>query len=124
MTTTQATINGDVVANAPTDLYVDGTWRPASDGARFDVHDPATADTIASVAAATVEDGLAAVDAAHRALPSWAATAPRQRAEILRRAFEMMTERSAEIAELIRWAHHNPVINGAVLHANLGQKEA
>jgi hypothetical protein len=29
-----------------------------------------------------------------------------------------------EIAELIRWAHHNPVINGAVLHANLGQKEA
>ena len=30
----------------------------------------------------------------------------------------------AEIAELIRWTHHNPVVNGAVLHANLGQKES
>ena len=100
-TTTPTTNRGDVVENAPTDLYVGGSWRPASDGARFDVHDPATAETIASVAAATVDDGLAAVDAAHRALPAWAATAPRQRAEILRRAFEMMTERSDEIAELI-----------------------
>jgi succinate-semialdehyde dehydrogenase/glutarate-semialdehyde dehydrogenase len=89
------------LAGIPTDLYVDGTWRPSSDGSRFDVEDPATGDLIASVADGTVDDGLAAVAAAQTALPEWAATAPRQRAEILRRAFEMMTERSTEIAELI-----------------------
>ena len=101
-TTTPTTNRGGVVANAPTDLYVDGSWRPASDGARFDVHDPATAETIATVAAATVDDGLTAVDAG---APSTAPPGPRrrlvERAEILRRAFEMMTERSDEIAELI-----------------------
>ena len=91
----------DILDRVPTDLFVGGTWRPASDGARFDVHDPATAGTIASVAAGTVDDSLAAVAAAHEALGPWGATAPRQRAEILRRAFEIMTERTAEIAELI-----------------------
>jgi succinate-semialdehyde dehydrogenase/glutarate-semialdehyde dehydrogenase len=97
MTTNQSSILDGV----PTDLYIDGAFRPASDGARFDVHDPATGDTIASVAAGTVDDSLAAVTAAHEALPAWGATAPRQRSEILRRAFELMTDRSAEIAELI-----------------------
>ena len=101
MTTTQQSTEGHVIAGVPTDLYVDGTWRPASDGTRFDVQDPATGDVIASVASGTVDDGLAAVTAAHEALPGWGDTAPRQRAEILRRAFEMMTERSTEIAELI-----------------------
>ena len=93
--------DGSIVRRVPTDLYVDGTWRPAADAARFDVRDPASTDVIATVAAGTVDDGLAAVDAADRALPAWSATAPRARAEILRRAFELMTERSAEIAELI-----------------------
>ena len=91
----------DILDRVPTDLFVGGTWRPASDGGRFDVHDPATAGTIASVAAGTVDDSLAAVAAAHEAHGPWGATAPRQRAEILRRAFEIMTERTAEIAELI-----------------------
>ncbi len=93
--------HSDILDRVPTDLYVGGTWRPASDGGRFDVHDPATADTIASVAAGTVDDGITAVSAAHEALGPWGATAPRQRAEILRRAWEIMTERQAEIAELI-----------------------
>jgi len=93
--------DADALAGIPTDLYLDGAWRTASDGARFDVEDPATGDTIASVADGTVDDGLFAVTAAHAALPGWAGTAPRQRAEILRRAFEMMTDRSTEIAELI-----------------------
>jgi succinate-semialdehyde dehydrogenase/glutarate-semialdehyde dehydrogenase len=101
MTTIQGGIDNRILQGVPTDLYLDGSWRPASDGTRFDVHDPATGDTIASVAGATIDDGLTAVTAAHDALPGWSDTAPRQRAEILRKAFEMMTERSTEIAELI-----------------------
>ena len=93
--------DGLVLGDLPTDLNIGGAWRASSDGARFDVHDPATNDVIASVADGTVADGLSAVDAASAAAESWAATPPRERAEILRRAFELMTARSDEIAELI-----------------------
>jgi succinate-semialdehyde dehydrogenase / glutarate-semialdehyde dehydrogenase len=89
------------MADAPTDLFLGGKWVPASSGGRFDVHDPATGDVIASVADGTVEDALAAVDAADAAAAGWAATAPRQRAEVLRRAFDLMTERAGELARLI-----------------------
>ncbi len=58
------------------ELFIGGRWRPASDGARITVLDPATAETLTTVANGTVEDGLAAVDAAAAALPGWAATAP------------------------------------------------
>lgn len=92
---------GPLPTTIPTRLLIGGNWQPASDDVSFDVEDPATGRPIASVASATVEDGLAAVAAAHNALPSWASTPPRDRGEILRRAFEMMDERSHEIAELI-----------------------
>ena len=91
----------DVLSKVPTDLFIGGTWRAASEGGRFDVLDPATGDVIAQVADGSVEDGLAAVNAAAEAGPGWAATPPRQRAEILRRAWELMTERADEIATLI-----------------------
>ena len=84
-----------------TGLYVGGAWRAASDGAHIDVLDPASEAVITSVASASIEDGLAAVEAADRALPAWAATAPRRRAEILRRAFELMTERAEDLAKLV-----------------------
>jgi succinate-semialdehyde dehydrogenase/glutarate-semialdehyde dehydrogenase len=84
-----------------TGLYIDGTWRAASDGAEIEVLDPASEEVIASVASASVEDGLAAVEAAHRALPAWAATAPRRRAEILRKAFELMSARAEDLAKLM-----------------------
>ena len=89
------------VADLPLDLWVGGVERAASDGGRFDVLDPATGQVITSVANGTVEDAMACVDAADAAAASWAATAPRERAEILRKAFELMTERSDEIAHLI-----------------------
>jgi hypothetical protein len=54
----------NLLANVPTDLWIGGKWRKASDGGRFDVLDPATDNKIASVASATVEDAKAAVDAA------------------------------------------------------------
>jgi succinate-semialdehyde dehydrogenase/glutarate-semialdehyde dehydrogenase len=84
-----------------TGLLVGGRWGPSSGGDRFEVLDPATESVLAHVADATVADGQAAADAAADALPDWAATAPRQRAEVLRRAFELMTEREEAFAELI-----------------------
>lgn len=89
------------VADLPLDLWIGGVARPASDEGRFDVLDPATGEVIASVANGTVDDAMACVDAADAAASSWAATAPRERSEILRRAFELMTERADEIAHLI-----------------------
>ena len=91
----------DIIETINTNCFIDGEWRPASDGEVFDVRDPATGLPITTVASGTVEDGLQAVAAAHKALPAWAARAPRARAEILRRAFELMVDRSDEIAELI-----------------------
>lgn len=83
------------------DLVIDGEAREASTGERFDVHNPATGEVIASVASASIADGLAAVRAAERALPLWSATSPRERAEVLRRAFELMRERAEDLARLI-----------------------
>jgi succinate-semialdehyde dehydrogenase/glutarate-semialdehyde dehydrogenase len=86
---------------SPNGLYIDGAWCQASDGAEIEVLDPASEEVIARVASASIDDGLAAVDAADRALPAWAGTAPRRRAEILRKAFDLMTERAQEFATLI-----------------------
>ena len=94
-------MTADVLSKVPTDLFIGGTWRAASEGGRFDVTDPATGDVIAQVADGSVDDGLAAVAAAAEAGPGWAATPPRQRAEILRKAWQLMTERVDEIATLI-----------------------
>jgi len=85
----------------PTDLFIGGAWRPAAPAARFDVLDPSTGQPIASVADASLADGQAALDSAHAAFPGWAATPPRERGEVLRRAFELMTARVDWFAELI-----------------------
>jgi succinate-semialdehyde dehydrogenase / glutarate-semialdehyde dehydrogenase len=94
------TLSSEAVA-VPSQLLVGGRWLDASDGRTFEVDDPATGAVIAVVADGSVEDGLAAVSAAHDALPGWAATPPRQRAEVLRRTFELMTQRTEELARLI-----------------------
>ena len=84
-----------------TELFIGGTWVPGSSGERFDVLDPATGDVVATVANGTEKDALAAVDAAAAAGPAWAKTPPRARGEVLRRAFELMTERADDLAKLI-----------------------
>jgi succinate-semialdehyde dehydrogenase/glutarate-semialdehyde dehydrogenase len=101
------------------DLFIGGRSVPASDGGRFDVIDPATGDVLQTVANGTVEDAIAAVDAAAEAAPAWAATAPRQRGEILRRAFQLMTERADELARLISQENGKalPDALGEVLYA-------
>src|SRR6202042_1849816 len=85
--------------DVPTGLLIGGEWNSGS--ATFPVLDPATEEPIAEVADGTASDALDAVSAAHDALPAWAATAPRQRAEILRKAFELMTARSEQFARLM-----------------------
>jgi succinate-semialdehyde dehydrogenase/glutarate-semialdehyde dehydrogenase len=84
-----------------TDLYIDGRAVPASDAGRFPVSDPATGEVLETVADGTVADALSAVAAAHRAAAGWAARPPRERGEVLRRAFELMTERAEDLARLI-----------------------
>jgi succinate-semialdehyde dehydrogenase/glutarate-semialdehyde dehydrogenase len=82
-------------------LLIDGQWQDASDGGTFDVHDPATGAVLATVASATSDDAVAALDAAAKVQASWARTAPRERAEILRRAFDLVTERAEDFALLM-----------------------
>ena len=91
----------NLLANVPTDLWIGGKWRKASDGSRFDVIDPATETKIASVASASVEDAKAAIDAAEAAFEGWAGRKPRERAEILRKAFELIMRDAERFAKLI-----------------------
>ncbi|MFE2599454.1 NAD-dependent succinate-semialdehyde dehydrogenase [Streptomyces sp. NPDC059396] len=85
----------------PTGLLIDGVWRESSDGGTLDVNDPSTGQLLLTIASATPSDGAAALDAAARVQPSWAATAPRVRSEILRKAFELVTARAEDFALLM-----------------------
>src|SRR6056297_3044486 len=82
-----------------TDLYINGEWHKTSD--RFDVINPATEEVLASVASADISDADAALDAAEAAMADWAARTPRDRSEVLRRAWELMTARLDHFAHLI-----------------------
>jgi len=85
--------------DVPTGLFIDGEW--TGNGRTLGVTDPATEDILVEIADGTPDDALAAVAAAHRALPGWAATPPRQRAECLRKAWALMIERAEAIARLM-----------------------
>lgn len=85
----------------PTALFIGGSWRPAESNATFDVIDPATGEVIAEVADCGVVDAEAALTAAVDAQQAWAATAPRERSVILRRAFDGIIERTEELARII-----------------------
>lgn len=90
-----------VVGQVDKRLFIGGTWRDAASGATFEVEDPSTRETLCEVADAGKEDALDALDAAHRAQPGWAATAPRERGEILRRSYELLMERQEDLAVLM-----------------------
>src|SRR5690242_19202685 len=91
----------NLLANVPTDLWIGGKWRKSSDGARFDVIDPATENKITSVASASIDDAKAAVAAAADSFEGWAARKPRERGEILRKASEIIMGESERLAKLI-----------------------
>jgi succinate-semialdehyde dehydrogenase/glutarate-semialdehyde dehydrogenase len=102
-----------LLAGVPTGLLIGGEWREATGGKRFDVLDPATGSVLASVADATAEDGIAALDAAAAAQEAWAATAPRQRSEILRRAWQLMQDRKDDLALLMTLEMGKPLAEAA-----------
>lgn len=94
-------IKGDTVDEFANDLFIGGKWIAPEVRQRIPVVDPSTGAIITTIANGTVEDGIAAVDAAAQAASGWAAFSPRRRADILMRAFTIMTDRSEWLAKLI-----------------------
>ena len=100
LTSTQ-TSQQALLETVPTELYIGGRWRPSDSGNTFPVHDPATGRELAVVADATIADGAAALDAAATTQKAWSRTAPRERAELLRAAFDAVIARSDDFAMLM-----------------------
>jgi len=103
----------------PTDLLIGDRWREGTERQRIDVINPSTGEPLASVADATVKDGLQSIDAAAQAAAGWAATAPRKRAELLRACFERMVANSDWLAQLISLENGKALADakGEVLYA-------
>ncbi|MGG7450718.1 NAD-dependent succinate-semialdehyde dehydrogenase [Plantibacter auratus] len=108
----------DLLAKVPNGLFIGGVWRDATEGATLDVSDPSTGDVIKTIADASVADGTAALDAAVAAQDEWAATAPRTRSNILRKAFDLLQERREEFALLMTLEMGKPLAeaNGEVTY--------
>jgi succinate-semialdehyde dehydrogenase/glutarate-semialdehyde dehydrogenase len=98
---TTATQEQEVVEKVAKQLYVGGEWRDAGEGGTLAVEDPSTGQTLCEVADSQPDDAMAALDAAVEAQGEWAKHPPRERGEILRRAFESLTERSEELSLLM-----------------------
>ena len=90
-----------VLEGVPARLYIGGEWREAEGGGRLGVEDPATGETLIEIADGQPSDSLAALTAAANIQTEWAATAPRERGEILRRAYEAIVEQADELALLM-----------------------
>ncbi|MBF4511894.1 NAD-dependent succinate-semialdehyde dehydrogenase [Plantibacter sp. VKM Ac-2885] len=108
----------DLLAKVPNGLFIGGVWRDATEGATLDVSDPSTGDVIKTIADASIADGTAALDAAVAAQDEWAATAPRTRSNILRKAFDLLQERREEFALLMTLEMGKPLAeaNGEVTY--------
>ena len=91
----------ELLAGVPDALFIGGEWRAAESGKTLKVYDPATGAVVKEIADASPADGKAALDAAVAAFPSWAATPARERAEILRRAFDLLQDRKEDFALLM-----------------------
>ena len=104
----------------PTGLLIGDTWRDSSDGSTYTVDNPATGETIATLASATSDDALAALDAACTVQGSWARTPARERSDILRRAFELINKRAEEFATLMTLEMGKPIAEarGEVTYGN------
>ncbi len=98
-----------VLDSVPTQLFIGGEWRDASGGETLGVEDPSTGETLIEVADATPDDAKAALDACVEVQAEWAAHPPRERGEILRRAFELMTERADDLALLMTLEMGKPI---------------
>jgi succinate-semialdehyde dehydrogenase/glutarate-semialdehyde dehydrogenase len=90
-----------VIEGVPKQLYIGGEWRDASEGGTLAVEDPATGETLCEIADGTPDDAMAALAAADEKQAEWRDTPPRDRGEILRRAWELIVEREEELALLM-----------------------
>jgi succinate-semialdehyde dehydrogenase/glutarate-semialdehyde dehydrogenase len=90
-------------------LYIDGEWRDGGEGSTIAVEDPATGETLIEVADATVDDAKAALTAAHETFKEWRDHPPRERGDILRRAYDVITERADDLALLMTLEMGKPV---------------
>src|SRR3954454_4624889 len=108
MATTQ-TREAEVLGSVPKQLLVGGEWRDGSEGATLAVEDPATGETLCEVADASVQDAQAALASAADNQAEWAEHPPRERGEILRRAFEALMDRQEELAVLMTLEMGKPV---------------
>src|ERR1035437_620006 len=108
MSTITATAEQQILDQVPKQLYIAGQWRDGSKGT-IAVEDPATGESLADVADASSDDAKLALDAAVEAGPSWAQHPPRERGEILRRAFDAIIERQDELALLMTLEMGKPI---------------
>ncbi|MEA2196301.1 MAG: succinate-semialdehyde dehydrogenase / glutarate-semialdehyde dehydrogenase [Solirubrobacteraceae bacterium] len=108
MTTITPTHEQQVIDSVPKQLFIGGEWRDGGEGT-LAVEDPSTGDTLCEVADASVEDATAAFDAAVAAGPGFAAYPPRERGEILRRAFEAIVARQDDLALLMTLEMGKPI---------------
>jgi succinate-semialdehyde dehydrogenase/glutarate-semialdehyde dehydrogenase len=108
MSTITATEEQRVVDEVPKQLFIGGEWRDGAKGT-IPVEDPATGETLCEVADASTDDAKAALDAAVEAGPDWSQHPPRERGEILRRAFEAIIERQEELALLMTLEMGKPI---------------
>jgi succinate-semialdehyde dehydrogenase / glutarate-semialdehyde dehydrogenase len=99
--TSGASEQATVLDRVPKQLYIGGRWRDASGGGTLAVEDPSTGQPLVQVADAQPGDALDALAAAAAAQAEWAAHPPRERGEILRRAFEAIVQRSEELSLLM-----------------------
>jgi succinate-semialdehyde dehydrogenase/glutarate-semialdehyde dehydrogenase len=90
-----------VLQSVPKELFIAGSWGAATGGATLSVEDPSTGETLCEVADGVEADARAALDAAAAAQAAWGAHPPRERGEILRRAFETIAARIDELALLM-----------------------
>jgi succinate-semialdehyde dehydrogenase/glutarate-semialdehyde dehydrogenase len=98
---TTATTEHAILDAVKTQLFIGGEWRDGAEGGTLPVEDPATGETLVEVADATVDDAKAALGAAHEAFPEWRDHPPRERGDILRRAYDVITERADDLALLM-----------------------
>jgi succinate-semialdehyde dehydrogenase/glutarate-semialdehyde dehydrogenase len=110
----------ELLAKVPTQLYIAGEWVDGHGSEQIDVEDPSTGKTLATIANANELDGLSALTAAANVQEAWTKTPPRERAEILRRTFELVKARSEEFAMLISLEMGKPLAEarGEVTYGN------
>ena len=106
---TDTSTTAQLPADLPTGLLINGEWTESATGGTIGVVDPSTGEELTSIADATPDDAVAALDAAAAAQADWAATAPRKRGEILRKAFDEVTRRKDDFARLMTMEMGKPL---------------